>query len=87
MYSEWKDCVLDLESTQQLHEKFEVDPYLEMAEIHRRIHAAHGPAFYSKISKGTRFPALSNLYGTKERVDYLFSKTLPIVKSFGHFKR
>lgn len=84
MYSSLKDCVLDLESTQQLLRiQFEVDPYLEMAEIHRRIHAAHGPAILFENIKGTRFPALSNLYGTKERVDYLFSKTLPIVKALG----
>ena len=38
-------CVADLEKNGHLIRiKEEVDPYLEMASIHLRVHAAKGPA-------------------------------------------
>jgi len=58
----------------------EVDPYLEAAEIQRRIYAAGGPAvFFAKV-KGCRFPMVSNLFGTMERARYLFRDTLERVR-------
>lgn len=50
-----------------------VDPYLEIAEIHRRVIAANGPALLFTKVKGKRFPVVTNLFGTKERVDMAFS--------------
>ncbi len=52
----------------------EVDPYLEMAEIHRRVYAAQGPALYFKRIKGSPFPCVSNLFGTRERTLALLGK-------------
>lgn len=49
----------------------EVDPRLEMAEIHRRVYDAGGPALYFERVKGSPFPAVSNLFGTRERALYL----------------
>ncbi len=49
----------------------EVDPYLEMAEIHRRVYDAGGPAVYFERVKGSPFPAVSNLFGTRERTLFL----------------
>src|SRR5690606_38414180 len=49
----------------------EVDPYLEMAEIHRRVYDAGGPALYFERVKGSPFPAVSNLFGTRERALFL----------------
>jgi UbiD family decarboxylase len=44
-YSSLEECLLDLEKNGQLLRiKKDVDPYLEMATIHLRIHEAHGPA-------------------------------------------
>jgi 4-hydroxy-3-polyprenylbenzoate decarboxylase len=51
-----------------------------MAEIHRRIFEKGGPAILFENVKGSPFPALSNLYGTIERTDFLFRKTFPLVK-------
>ncbi|HEX2612668.1 MAG TPA: UbiD family decarboxylase [Fibrobacteria bacterium] len=51
--------------------KEEVDPHLEMAEIHRRVHDAGGPALYFERVKGSPFPAVSNLFGTRERALFL----------------
>lgn len=54
----------------------EVDPNLEMAEIHRRIYDKKGPAILFEKVKGSPFQAASNLYGTTERTAFLFRKTL-----------
>jgi len=48
----------------------EVDPHLELAEIHRRVIEAEGPALLFKRVKGSPFPVVTNLFGTRERVDW-----------------
>lgn len=60
--------------------KTKVDPNLEMAEIHRQVFDKKGPAILYENVKGSPFPALSNLYGTMERTDFLFRKSLPKIK-------
>ena len=50
----------------------EVDPRLEAAEIHRRVVAAGGPALIFRRVKGAAFPAVTNLFGTRRRVDLAF---------------
>ena len=45
-----------------------VDPRLEIAEIHRRVIARGGPALLFKNPKGSSFPVVTNLFGTRERV-------------------
>ena len=50
----------------------EVDPYLELAEIHRRVIEAAGPALLFKRVKGTRFPVVTNLFGTAKRIELAF---------------
>ena len=64
----------------------EVDPDLEMAEIHRRVFKARGPAvFYQKV-KGSPFPAVSNLFGTRERALKLLEPAFDRVKSLIRFR-
>ncbi|MGB4959734.1 MAG: UbiD family decarboxylase [Saprospiraceae bacterium] len=58
----------------------ETDPDLEIAEIHRQVYDQQGPAILFENIKGSPFPALSNLYGTIDRTEWLFRKTLPKVK-------
>jgi 4-hydroxy-3-polyprenylbenzoate decarboxylase len=80
-YKSLNDCVKDLEKHGKLLRiKSEVDPNLEMAEIHRRIFDAKGAAILYENVKGSPFPALSNLYGTKERTRFLFRHTLENVQ-------
>ena len=44
-YVSLEECLVDLEKNGQLVRiKEEVDPYLEMAAIHLRVHEASGPA-------------------------------------------
>jgi UbiD family decarboxylase len=50
----------------------EVDPNLELAEIHRRIISEQGPALLFTKVKGSPFPVATNLFGTKTRVDLAF---------------
>ena len=50
----------------------EVDPYLEIAEIHRRIIAKGGPALYFSKVKSSRFPVVTNLFGTNRRLEQAF---------------
>jgi UbiD family decarboxylase len=52
--------------------KAEVDPYLEVAEIHRRVIERGGPALLFTNVKGASFPLVTNLFGTKRRVDLAF---------------
>jgi UbiD family decarboxylase len=50
----------------------EVDPKLEIAEIHRRVIERGGPAIIFSRVKGAEFPLITNLFGTKRRVDLAF---------------
>lgn len=50
----------------------EVDPYLEVAEIHRRVIERGGPALLFMRVKGSRFPVVTNLFGTQRRIELAF---------------
>ena len=49
-----------------------VDPRLEVAEIHRRVIAAGGPALLFTHPKGADFPVVTNLFGTPRRAERAF---------------
>ncbi len=81
MYSSLRKCAKDLEKTRQLIRiKSEVDPDLEMAEIHRRFYDAKGPAILFENVKGSPFQAISNIYGTIDRTAFIFRNTIDKVK-------
>src|SRR5690606_18679919 len=74
-------CADDLEKNGHLVRiKTPMDPDLEMAEVHRRIFDAKGPALLFERVKGSPFQAVSNLYGTVERTEFIFRDTLDKVK-------
>ncbi len=52
----------------------EVDPYLEIAEIHRRVIEAQGKALLFKNVKNSKFPVITNLFGTVKRIELAFTK-------------
>ncbi len=80
-YKSLRDCVNDLEKHGHLIRiQKEVDPNLEMAEIHRRVFQANGPAIFYENVKGSHFPAVSNLYGTIDRSRFIFRGTLEKLK-------
>ena len=73
MYTNLRSFIEALRQKNDLVEiKAEVDPYLEIAEIHRRVVAEEGPALLFTNVKGSSFPVVTNLFGTKERVDLAF---------------
>jgi 3-polyprenyl-4-hydroxybenzoate decarboxylase len=49
-----------------------VDARLEVAEIHRRVIAVSGPALLIERVIGSDFPLVTNLFGTKGRVELAF---------------
>jgi 4-hydroxy-3-polyprenylbenzoate decarboxylase len=80
-YVSLEECLLDLEKNGHLIRiKEEVDPYLEMAAIHLRVHEAGGPALLFENVKGSRFRAASNIFGTIERSKFIFRDTLQLVQ-------
>ena len=86
-YRNLTECIRDLERTGQLVRiSAEIDAYLEMAEIQRRIYQAGGPALLFERVKGTKFPMLGNLYGTMERTRFLFRDTLDLVRRLVEIK-
>ncbi|MEX1028852.1 MAG: UbiD family decarboxylase [Paenibacillaceae bacterium] len=82
MYRNLEDCIIDLEKNGHLVRiREEVDPYLEMAAIHMKVHAVGGPALLFERVKGSKFRAASNLFGTIERSKFMFRKTWDAVQS------
>ena len=51
-----------------------VDPELELAEVHRRVIAAGGPALLFRRIVGSTMPVVTNLYGTRRRIELAFGE-------------
>ena len=81
IYTSLEQCLFDLEKNGQLIRiKEEVDPFLEMAAIHLRVHEAGGPALLFENVKGSKFRAASNIFGTLQRSKFIFRDTLKTVQ-------
>jgi UbiD family decarboxylase len=62
-----------------------VDPYLEAAEIHRRVIAANGPALLFTNVKGSPFRLVTNLFGTARRAELAFGeRPLRLIRRLVH---
>ena len=80
-YASLENCLIDLEKNHQLVRiKEEVDPYLEMAAIHLRVHEAKGPALLFENVKGSRYRAASNIFGTTERSKFIFQDRFKLIQ-------
>lgn len=76
-YKSLRDCCLDLERQGMLIRlKEPMDPDLVIPELHRRVYAVQGPALYFEKISGTPFPAVSNVFGTHSRSEYIFKDVL-----------
>jgi 4-hydroxy-3-polyprenylbenzoate decarboxylase len=81
-YATLEECLLDLEKNGQLLRiKEEVDPHLEMAAIHLKVHAEGGPAILFEKVKGSKYRAVSNIFGTLQRSEFIFRDTLQHVRN------
>jgi 4-hydroxy-3-polyprenylbenzoate decarboxylase len=88
MYRSLREAVNDLERHGMLLRiKTEVDPHLEIAEIHRQVFDRQGPAILFEKVKGSPFQAVSNIYGTFDRTAFLFRHTLERVKRVIELKK
>lgn len=77
MFPTLEACLNDLERHGHLVRiREEVDPELEMAAIHLRVFQAGGPALLFENVKGSRYRAVSNLFGTLARSKFIFRHTL-----------
>ncbi|MEZ2334050.1 UbiD family decarboxylase [Mucilaginibacter sp. RCC_168] len=86
-YKSLQACIADLEKNGHLVRiKEEVDPYLQMAAIHLRVFENQGPAVLFEKVKGSKFPAVSNLFGTLERSKFIFRDTLEKIKTLVELK-
>lgn len=71
-YASLKECVDDLTTAGKLRVvDAPLDCDLEVAAVHRRVFAAGGPALLFRNARGSSFPLVSNLFGTKERAYYI----------------
>ena len=86
-YRSLAECVRDLEQERQLVViDQEVDPYLEVAAIQRRVYLAGGPALLFRRAKGSTFPLLGNLFGTLDRAKFVFRDALESVRRLVELK-
>jgi UbiD family decarboxylase len=71
--SDLRDYLKQLKKNNELLEIQEpVDPYLEIAEIHRRVIQKNGPALLFTRVKGSKFPVVTNLFGSRSRLEIAF---------------
>jgi 4-hydroxy-3-polyprenylbenzoate decarboxylase len=86
-YNSLQACITDLEKNGHLIRiKEEVDPYLQMAAIHLRVFEHQGPAILFENVKGSKFTAVSNLFGTLDRSRFIFRDTLDKIKTLVDIK-
>jgi 4-hydroxy-3-polyprenylbenzoate decarboxylase len=86
-YPSLQACIADLEKNGRLIRiREEVDPYLQMAAIHLRVFENQGPAILFENVKGSKFPAVSNLFGTLDRSKFIFRDTLDKIKTLVDLK-
>lgn len=87
-YSSLREAVNDLERNGMLLRiREEVDPNLEMAEVHRQVFERQGPAILFERVKGSPFQAVSNIYGTFKQTEWLFRHSLDRVKRVIELKK
>ena len=80
-YKSLEQCVSDLDKKGELLKiSDEVNPDLDIASIHLDEFAKSGKSIFFKNIKGSKFSAVSNLFGTLERSRFMFRDSLQIVK-------
>lgn len=69
MYDTLQDFIRELEKSGELTRvKAEVDPHLEVTEIADRVVKRGGPALLFEKVRGSPFPLVTNLFGTRARM-------------------
>ena len=80
-YKSLQQCIFDLERKDEIRIiSDEVNPDLDMATIHLDEFAKNGKALFFENVKGSKFKAVSNLFGTLDRSKLIFRDSLDSVK-------
>ena len=80
-YRNTRECLDALEARGDLVRIDEcVDAELEIGAIQRRVFRAKGPALLFGNVRGCGFPMAANLYGTRERMRFIFRDTVDTVE-------
>jgi 4-hydroxy-3-polyprenylbenzoate decarboxylase len=86
-YVNTKQCLDALEARGELVRiDRSVDAAVEIGAIQRRVFAAGGPALLFTNVKGCRFPMAANIYGTRERMHFIFRDTIETVRRLMRLK-
>ena len=80
-YKSLQQCIFDLERKDEIRIiSDEVNPDFDMATIHLDEFAKNGKALFFENVKGSKFKAVSNLFGTIDRSRFMFRDSLDTVK-------
>ena len=86
-YKSLHKCISDLETKGEIRNVYEeMNPDLDMATMHLDEFANGGKAILFENIKGSKYKAVSNLFGTLERSKFMFRDTLQIVKELINIK-
>lgn len=86
-YANLTQCIQDLEAAGDLIRiEREIDPYLQAGAIQRRVFQAQGPAILFTRVKGSSYPMLGNLFGTRQRLEFIFRDTLTAIQGLLQIK-
>ncbi|MGC6428352.1 MAG: UbiD family decarboxylase [Flavobacteriales bacterium] len=86
-YRSLNECIKELEKNGMLIRiKEEVDPYLEMSAIHQMVFKKYKKAVFFERVKGSKYQAVSNLFGTLEQSKFIFRKNISPVKGLVSLK-
>jgi 4-hydroxy-3-polyprenylbenzoate decarboxylase len=81
-YASLKECVDDLLKSGHVRAiDAQLDGDLEVAAVHRRVFAAGGPALLFRNVRGSTFPLVSNLFGTKARAEHVLRHGLDAARA------
>ena len=75
MHKNLRSFIRTLEKENEIVEvTAEVDPFLEIAEIHRRVIDNQGKALFFSNVRNSIFPVVTNLFGTNKRIELAFGR-------------
>lgn len=80
-YKNTRECLEALEARGELVRIDKaVDANIEIGAIQRRVFQAGGPALLFNNVKGCRFPMAANIFGTRDRMQFIFRDTIKMVE-------
>nr|WP_287410522.1 UbiD family decarboxylase [Pseudodesulfovibrio sp.] len=80
-YKNTRECLDALEARGELVRiDASVDANVEIGAIQRRVFQAGGPALLFNHVKGCRFPMAANVFGTRDRMHFIFRDTIDMVE-------